>query len=100
MGHCHHGWRLSVRASAQIAFERGLQLHSARSRASLDRQQWVGTSSILRTMHHHLRSSPETVHWGWFDAALPHVLTIESGDRVTIESLSGGPANLPGEGFH
>jgi acetamidase/formamidase len=28
------------------------------------------------------------------------VLTIESGDRVTIESLSGGPANLPGEGFH
>jgi acetamidase/formamidase len=51
-------------------------------------------------MHHHLRSSPETVHWGWFDAALPHVLKIDSGDRVTIESLSGGPANLPGDGFH
>ena len=51
-------------------------------------------------MHHYLHSSPETVHWGWFDAALPHVLTINSGDRVTIESLSGGPANLPGEGFH
>ena len=27
------------------------------------------------------------------------MLTIESADRVTIESLSGGPANLPGEGF-
>jgi len=51
-------------------------------------------------MQHHLRSSPETVHWGWFDAALPHVLTIGSGDRVTIETLSGGPANLPGDGFH
>ena len=51
-------------------------------------------------MHHHLRSSPETVHWGWFDAALPHVLKIDSGDRVTIESLSGGPANLPGDDFH
>ena len=51
-------------------------------------------------MHHRLASSPDTVHWGWFDAALPHVLTIESGDRVTIEGLSGGPANLPGEGFH
>jgi len=50
-------------------------------------------------MHHHLKSSPETVHWGWFDAALPHVMTIASGDRITIESLSGGPANLPGEGF-
>jgi acetamidase/formamidase len=51
-------------------------------------------------MHHHLPSTPETVHWGWFDAALPHVLAIDSGDRVTIDTLSGGPANLPGEGFH
>jgi len=51
-------------------------------------------------MHHRLASSPETVHWGWFDAALPHVLTVESGDRVTIESVSGTQANLPGDGFH
>jgi len=51
-------------------------------------------------MHHRLRSTPDTVHWGWFDAALPHVLAIESGDRVTVESLSGGPSNLPGDGFH
>jgi acetamidase/formamidase len=51
-------------------------------------------------MQHRLASSVETVHWGWFDAALPHVLEIDSGDRVTIESLSGGPANLPGDGFH
>ena len=50
-------------------------------------------------MNHRLTASPETVHWGWFDAALPHVLTIESGDRVTIDSISGGPKNLPGEGF-
>src|SRR5205085_1832376 len=34
------------------------------------------------------------------DAALPAVLTIASGDTITIESLSGGPKNLPGEGFH
>ena len=45
-------------------------------------------------MHHHLAASPETVHWGWFDATLPHVLTVDSGDRVTIASLSGGPAKL------
>ena len=50
--------------------------------------------------HHHLASSPETVHWGWFDAALRPVLTIDSGDRVTVETVSGGPANLPGAGFH
>lgn len=51
-------------------------------------------------MQHHLKSSPATVHWGWFDAALPHVITIESGERITIEALSGAPANLPGDGFH
>jgi acetamidase/formamidase len=50
--------------------------------------------------HHRLTSRPDTVHWGWFDAALPPVLTIESGDRVTVETVSGGPANLPGDGFH
>jgi acetamidase/formamidase len=49
---------------------------------------------------HHLKSSPATVHWGWFDAALPHVLAIDSGDTLTVEGLSGGPANLPGDGFH
>ena len=49
--------------------------------------------------HHHLASTPDTVHWGWFDAALKPVLTIDSGDRVTVETVSGGPANLPGAGF-
>ena len=50
--------------------------------------------------HHHLHASPETVHWGWFDANLPHVLAVDSGDRITVDSISGGPANLPGDGFH
>ena len=50
-------------------------------------------------MHHHLSASVETVHWGWFDAALPPVVEIASGDRITIDSISGGPANLPPEGF-
>lgn len=50
--------------------------------------------------HHRLIAEPETVHWGWFEAALPPVLTIESGDRVTVETVSGGPGNLPGEGFY
>ena len=51
-------------------------------------------------MGHRLKSSPATVHWGWFDASLPPVIAIESGDRITIEGLSGGPANLPGDGYH
>ena len=48
---------------------------------------------------HHLGSSPETCHWGFFDAALPPVLTIRSGDRVTIDSISGGREVLPPPGF-
>ena len=47
-----------------------------------------------------LGASPETVHWGWFDATQPPVRTIASGDTIAIESVSGGPANLPGPGYH
>ena len=50
--------------------------------------------------HHRIAAGPDTIHWGWFEAGLEPVLTIDSGDRVTVESVSGGPANLPGEGFH
>lgn len=50
--------------------------------------------------HHHLKSSVETCHWGFFDARLKPVLTVESGDTVTVETISGGPDVLPPEGFH
>ena len=45
--------------------------------------------------HHHLHSSPKTCHWGYFDAALKPVLTIASGDEVTIDTISGGPEVVP-----
>jgi len=45
--------------------------------------------------HHHLHSSPETCHWGFFEAALKPVLTIASGDEVTIDTISGGPDVVP-----
>ena len=45
--------------------------------------------------HHHLRSAAATCHWGFFDAALKPVLTVRSGDEVTIETISGGPQQLP-----
>ncbi len=50
--------------------------------------------------HHHLAPEPATVHWGWFDAKLAPRLTIDSGDRVTVQTVSGGVANLPGAGYH
>ena len=38
---------------------------------------------------HRLDASPETVHWGYFDAELKPLLTIDSGDTVTISTVSG-----------
>ncbi|HWD23059.1 MAG TPA: acetamidase/formamidase family protein [Burkholderiales bacterium] len=51
--------------------------------------------SVLAATTHLLRSTPETVHWGFFDASLPPVLTVDSGDRVVIECVSGNPEWLP-----
>jgi acetamidase/formamidase len=44
---------------------------------------------------HLIEAGPETVHWGYFDATLPPVLTIESGETVTISTVSGGPEVMP-----
>jgi len=45
----------------------------------------------------HLRvdASPETVHWGFFDAALPPIGEIDSGETVTISTVSGTPDLMP-----
>ena len=55
----------------------------------------------LAMAHHHLHSSPETCHWGYFDATLKPALAIASGDEVTIDTISGGPEVVPDRGkFH
>lgn len=51
-------------------------------------------------MTHLLTASPETVHWGWLDAAQPPALHVPDGATVTIETVSGGPECLPPAGFH
>ena len=38
-----------------------------------------------------LKASPPTVHRGFFDASLKPVLTIDSGDIVRLETVSGNP---------
>jgi acetamidase/formamidase len=45
--------------------------------------------------HHQLPASPDTAHWGYLDAKLKPVLTIDSGDRVTIDTVSGNPDHIP-----
>ncbi|RMX04815.1 amidase [Corticibacter populi] len=47
--------------------------------------------------HHYLPASPQTVCWGAWDAARPAVLRVRPGDTVTIDTLSGEPADLPAD---
>ncbi len=51
--------------------------------------------------HHHLKASGATCHWGFFDATLKPRLTIQSGDSVTIDTVTGAPEVHPkaGAGF-
>jgi acetamidase/formamidase len=50
--------------------------------------------------HHTVDPTPSTVHWSIFDAALKPAIEIESGDTVTLHTVSGGPDILPkGPGF-
>jgi acetamidase/formamidase/AraC-like DNA-binding protein len=41
-----------------------------------------------RPRHHHLAATQATVHWGYFSRDIPAVLEIDSGDLVTVETLS------------
>jgi acetamidase/formamidase len=51
-------------------------------------------------MRHHLNANAQTCHWGFFDAARKPVLTIDSGDSVTVDTLTGSPDYIPKSGFH
>jgi len=50
---------------------------------------------------HRLAAGPDTVRWGMFDAAFPPLLTVDSGDTVVLECVSGAPEVMPpaGSGF-
>ncbi len=38
---------------------------------------------------HELTAGLDTVHWGYYDAALPPILTVSSGDRLRVHTESG-----------
>jgi acetamidase/formamidase len=44
---------------------------------------------------HRLDAGADTVHWGYFDAALKPLITVDPGDTVVISSVSGAPGQLP-----
>lgn len=43
----------------------------------------------------HLDASPETCAWGYFDADLPPVMEVRSGDVIVIDTVSGAPEQTP-----
>jgi acetamidase/formamidase len=47
---------------------------------------------------HRLDAAADTVHWGYFDAALKPLITVDPGDTVVISTVSGGLGQLPGAG--
>ncbi|MGO7119466.1 acetamidase/formamidase family protein [Rhizobium leguminosarum] len=51
-------------------------------------------------MDNHIAASPQNCAWGYFDPAREPVLTIESGDTVVIDTVSGGKDVLPEGNFH
>src|SRR5262245_44869086 len=75
------------RAAAVRGGEAAQQLSPRRSRrARLVRPTKAGKASAMANTSHRLDAGPETVHWGYFDAKLPAVLRIDSGDTVTIST--------------
>jgi acetamidase/formamidase len=46
-------------------------------------------------MSHRLDANSDTVHWGYLDASIAPKLTINSGDEITLSTVSGGPDMLP-----
>ena len=46
----------------------------------------------------HVPATPETVRWGVFDAAIPPVLTVQSGDVVRLDCVSGPRDAMPPPG--
>ena len=47
---------------------------------------------------HRIDARPDTIHWGSFSADLLPVLTIESGETVVLECVSGAPDAMPPPG--
>src|SRR3954447_8594600 len=44
---------------------------------------------------HRLDPGLDTVHWGYFDAALPPRIEVDSGDTVVVDTVSGSPEVVP-----
>ena len=56
-------------------------------------------AAVLPAAEHKLKVSPETMAWGYYWAGAKPVLTVQSGDVVEIQTVSGNPENLERAGL-
>lgn len=76
----HRGWPAGYREDAPpVAGDPPLPGATAVSEQEVT--QGVG-------LHHHLCANDQTIHWGYFSHSLTPVLRVNSGDLVTIETLT------------
>ncbi|HEX4278395.1 MAG TPA: acetamidase/formamidase family protein [Bryobacteraceae bacterium] len=59
----------------------------------------IAITAALSAADHNLKVSPETLAWGYYWAGAKPVLTIQSGDTVEIQTVSGNPATLEAAGL-
>lgn len=48
--------------------------------------------------HREIFAGPDTIHWGYFDATLVPIATIDPGDTIVAHTVSGGPEETPNGG--
>jgi acetamidase/formamidase len=80
------GWGNLIHASTQLV----AVMRDARTMTLVVALALTASAHAAPTVHE-LKASPDKVHRGFFDASLPSVLTIDSGDIVKLETVSGNP---------
>ena len=59
----------------------------------------VALTSALPAAEHKVKATPETLAWGYYWAGAKPILTVQSGDVVEIQTVSGNPATLEAAGL-
>ena len=62
---------------------------------TLMRDEHQSERGRLRPVLHELRATPQTVHWGYFDAALAPAITVASGDIIRAEAITHHAGDAP-----
>jgi acetamidase/formamidase len=62
---------------------------------SLEHSGLNARERLIPSALHTLRATPQTVHWGYFDASLTPVLKVKSGDLIQAEAITHHAGDAP-----